>query len=1142
LRGSPFFAFLACVAVCAGVVAAQANDQLRVRPLIRREGLVRPAQPRLPAHVNPEWLSIQAERDRRWREFPDDLTGRVGRSARASGRAGWRPPASRRWPTPDRRGGVLGPADAAELIRVAFIRIDFLNDRGGGRSTGNGRFDLSGPDTTQPPVDRPPHNRSFYLAHLEALKRYYDAQSYGGAVIEGDVWPRDQGGAYSVSDMADFGPWKLSQDIVPALVHMFRTMMFAADSQSIVRGDRIPWNDYDRIVVIHAGSDFQSDLRQDSPLDIPSLTFWLADSEAVVFPPDSINRDRPIDAFLLVPETQSQDGYYSALNGVLAHECGHLFFGFQDIYDVHTFYPVVGYWSLMDSGNNVGSIVILPDDTELFATGLLPPSLDPWNRFRILLLDQLPFPEVAYGDTMALTNIERNPDLRRVTLSSDEYLLLENRYLAPADSVRLDQDEVTRVVLGPKTPDRFEYDALLPGGGVLVWHIDESVIPNEYTFPCDTARANPDCGVNSDPVRRGVSIIEADGLEDLGDLGSPYLLGAPFDPFFLSNYPTLSDTTAPNLIPHVLTRPHIRLGFLDDPDSTMHVSAMRTWQLPGWPIAADFPPGGPILLPVDADGDRKLEVCWAGGDTAGMGVTALYAVRTDGQGLFGPSHLVLALDRRPLPVMAALTVGESPRVPRPDAWGGGSLPSVSADTVFAYFAATTYADGADTSLAGGRVWLVQVERDSAGAVPGWPPRLPSIVTTPPVIGGLYPNATVYVGCADGRVYALGLDGSVLAASDPPLPGGIRGRLAVIPDLAARPPGSGPFPLVAAGGAEGDVAVFGGGAGLAARSGWPQRVGSAGFEPDFLWIDFGGALNSAQDCFRGALSLVVHHADRLWAYCLGGEPLPGWGRQFSDALVSALGAGDPDGDGFPEVLAQTINSKLSFINLSGYPSPGWPKRGSPEDFRTGSPPMSLDLDGDGRGDVVAMNGSGIIAALRLDGKAPEGWPLASGLGATGAPVAADLDRDGTLEVVAPDRQQVLYGYSIPTRVVDHPVTTWTMLGGDAGRTSAVILDPTAVAPAPAPGPLVQGSLKAFPNPARRRPVSFAYQLTEQAEVEFRILDTSGHEVASFTRRGRQADNLEVWEPGGLPAGIYLARLRFRGAGSERTELVPVGLLR
>lgn len=1089
--------------------------------------------------MRPAELAQQDARAKAWRSFPD-LLSRPG--------VDWSPRLSRslhRSTSPRTALAPEGPALAPPLaINVAFVRVDFRADRGVGASTGDGHFDLSGPDTTVAPIDRPPHDRKFYQDHLEALARYYSAQSYGRVVVQGDVWPRTPGGAYSVSDMADFGPWTFSQAIYRAAVHMFRTMLFAADSQSVALGDRIPWDDYDSIVIIHAGSDLQSDVRRDSKEDIPSFTIGVGDTDRVIFP-DSTNR--AIDRATIVPETVNQDGYYGALNGVIAHECGHLFFGYADLYDIETGYPVVGFWSLMDSGNLVGSRVALSDGSEIFATGLLPPSVDPWHRF--YTTDVLGFPEVAYHDSStALANSERNPDVRRVTLSSDEYLLLENRHVAPESLVVLDQDSTSHVVLGPKNPDALEYDALLPGSGLLVWHVDSSVIPFESSL-----RINPDYGFNTDPRRPAISVIEGDGLADLGDPGSPYLLGAPSDPFFRSNNPTLADSTFPDLRPHIGTLPHKRLSFLDDPAPTMHFSAARAWELPGWPLAADFPGGGPILLAVDADGDRRLEACWAGGAdsltltdgsrVANPDANALFAIRADGTPLdttggnltnFAFAHL----DRKPYPVLAALPVGEP---------GPPGLPGQGP----AYFAVSTCADGPDTSTAGGRVWLV----DRQGApLPGWPSPLPSIVTTPPVFAGLYPNAMVLVGCADGKAYAIGLDGHAICSSAA-LPGPVSGRLAVylgpVSPVGVPTPDAAPLGLVAAGDTLGDVGIFMLEADvftvpadtfLTAKA--LRAAGPAGFRPDFLWIDFDGVAPPAgtpRSC-GGNPALIVRHADHLWAFCPGGDPLPGWGRALSDTLVAGLGAGDPDGDGAPEVLTQSLHSELAFWNRSGYPSAGWPKRGTPEDLRTASPALALDVDRDGRSEVVGMNGSGIVAALRADGRMPEGWPLASGSGAAGAPVAADLDRDGSLDLVVPDRFGILYAYTLPAPVSDPVATSWTMLGGDPGRTSALLPSATPVARAPAAGPLVPGSLKAYPNPARRRPVSFAFTLTEPADVEVRILDTSGHEVASFSRAGLQTDNVAVWDPGHLPAGLYLAHLRFRGARGTRSEVLPVAVLR
>jgi hypothetical protein len=241
------------------------------------------------------------------------------------------------------------------------------------------------------------------------------------------------------------------------------------------------------------------------------------------------------------------------------------------------------------------------------------------------------------------------------------------------------------------------------------------------------------------------------------------------------------------------------------------------------------------------------------------------------------------------------------------------------------------------------------------------------------------------------------------------------------------------------------------------------------------------------------------------------------------------------------MVQTQHSKLAFINRSGHPSPGWPKAASEEPFRTTSSALAVDLDGDRREEVLALNASGVLAALKANGRTPEGFPLATGAGASGSAVLADLDRDGILELVAPDRFRTLYAYSIPTTSTSSPAM-WPMLGGDPQRTSSLPASRTPALLASRPGPLERGSLKAFPNPARNTRVKFAYNLSEAAQVQFTILDASGHEVASFVRAGQRADNLEVWDPGALPAGLYVARLRFIGPGGEQQATVSLGLLR
>jgi M6 family metalloprotease-like protein len=1089
-------------------------DVRRVAPaeaLQRAQRAGRPSNAQALTPAERATLEARLARERQFRASERELqsrAGKVGAGIGANRRPGWRPPLVSRALRPFAIDGA--PPVPQDTIRVAILRVDFLSDRGGSASSGDGRFILDPADTIANPVDPPPHNRTFYRKHGEALSRFYDVMSYGRVRVETDVWPAEEDSSYHLTDMADLGPWRFGSSIFRAAVDMFRKTFFAADSQSIAKTDRIPWDKYDRFIIIHAGSDLQSDIHNDSKEDIPSFTMFVDDTDRVIFP-DSTTR--PIDRCTFVPETINQDQAFGALNGVIAHESGHNFFGFGDVYDIETALPVVGLWSLMDSGNLVGARIQRPDG-EIFAVGLLPPSVDPFQRNFILDQGLVNYRIPGPADTAAfpVMGSERHNDYVKLDLSSDEYVILENRYLAPAAAVHLLSDDTTHVVLGPRDPDRFEYDALLPGGGILAWHVDESVIPFTQSL-----RYNPDFGFNTNPRRLGLQVIEADGLDDLGDLGSPFALGSDLDPYQARVAPKLSDTTIPNLLPNQGTRPHLQIDFLDDTSDTMHVRVTRQWQPQGWPVVANFPPGGPVLLAADLDGDGKRDVIWAGGDSvvtdtsvvaraAVRDSAALFCVRFDGKGIAGADTFDFAhLDQRPRPEVAAFEV-----------------PGVGAIAV-----ATTYFYGASDPK-GGKLWAVRADGSN---VSNYPVRPPTPASTPPVVvpqggGGWY----AVVGGIDGRVSAIDQNGFVVGTSPVVSTGGVTGRLACLAGG-----------LVAAGGVNGDVVVLQLPS-LIEVTRWSVANAGPGFAPDFLWVPLGGAgVNAAPPCGSNA-QLIVHDRDRVHAFCVGSPTeLAGWGAPFGDTLVAGLGAGDADGDGFPEVLVQTVHGRIAFLNASGHPSPGWPRAGSPETFVTNTPPLAVDVTGDGHPEVVALNASGVIAALDGNGKTPDGWPLATGAGCTGTTIATDLNGDGSVQIVAPDRFNKLYAYSVPGTLAA-PATSWAMLGGDPGRSCELAPSATSTPGAASAGPLVSGSFKAYPNPARRKPVNFAYQLTEDSNVEFSILDTSGHQVAHWTRSGRRSDNFETWDPSGVPAGLYVARVRFSGPGGARTESVPLGILR
>ncbi|MDZ4183023.1 MAG: T9SS type A sorting domain-containing protein, partial [Candidatus Cloacimonadaceae bacterium] len=107
----------------------------------------------------------------------------------------------------------------------------------------------------------------------------------------------------------------------------------------------------------------------------------------------------------------------------------------------------------------------------------------------------------------------------------------------------------SRVILYP-TPindplnnPSYEYDYLLPsfqkadgaaiGGGILVWHVNNDVIYNQGVVQSDGSWVSnfDNNSVNRSYSNRGVKIIEADALPDIGNPWSWYWTGTPYDYF-----------------------------------------------------------------------------------------------------------------------------------------------------------------------------------------------------------------------------------------------------------------------------------------------------------------------------------------------------------------------------------------------------------------------------------------------------------------------------------------------------------------------------------------------------------------------------------------------------------------------------------
>lgn len=968
---------------------------------------------------------------------------------------------------------VMAPARAVQqTVRILAIRVDFLTDSGGALTTGDGKFDLRSADEVEAPrslVDPPPHNRDYFMAHLRSLANYYSAQSHGHLNLEYEVFPAESDSAYHLNDTMDYGPWTLSQDslIVREARDVFIDSIELADSVSDIN-----FADYDAYLVFHAGPDFQSDIAGDTPWDIPSYNIPLFEDSV------SVNDGAHFVHWgLVLPETMSQDNFLGALNGVMAHEFGHVL-GLPDLYDINTFYPVVGDFSLMDSGGILQGVIEDPADPDaLYAVyGLLPASLDIWSK-AVLWPDAIELKAVDEESDIVLETSQKSGVGLIASLNSEEYFLVENRLvdLGADTTVVLIADSTTGVVLGPENN---EYDFLLPGwGGVLIWHIDESAIFGR--------NVGPYYGVNSNRHRRGISLEEADGITDIGNLYSVYFTGSPEEPFYLGNNTLFSAETLPSSSSNSGGYSHITVEVFDAPKSKMRVVARREWGRHGWPVWLDAPA---------AEGSA-----WAG--TRDGGETALAFVTAD-------SILHIA---------------------KPDMnWAhyGVKLPASPIPGISGYPPATTGNDAVFVSVPGAGVLAFDTD---GGPPSGWESEVTD-VSTAPALTSLGPAVEVFVGLEDGSAALLDDQGRVKWTA------GGGGGSVISPVVAGDIDGDGSneFAFVSQGGSvwlvEHDGSVV---------DGWPVQ-----WRPGVVWMT-AADLDRAEDPPVMEL-LLADSTGTIEALKLDGSVEFSWSGRNVRLSGGRPALGDVDADGFLEFAFVSEEGNLYLMSHSATVVMNWPYRldgGSAADsIRWVSSPVMADVDEDGSPEVMAGSLGGDLVVLESDATMCDGWPFSFGLPIRTTPLVHDMAGDGHMSVVVGGDDAVVHGLFLPAGLETESAAPWARYGGNSTMSNAL---PSSLLQEPvlSASLMPASSVYVYPNPVVEDRAYIRYTLSEEAEVVATVIDIRGQRIAVLRQAGNVMENELRWDTGDVGSGLYVVRLVAASpSGKVQAKTVKVAVAR
>lgn len=960
---------------------------------------------------------------------------------------------------------AFGAASAvfADDYRICAIRVDFpYEDPDHETTSGRGTFDLRDyysskevRDEYRNPWDVPPHDSKYFANHFSALDTYWRTVSEDRVHISYDIWPREQDAAYTMSKkFYKYGNGRTDEEKFQKLADLFSEAVNACKK---AEDNAIDFADYDTFIIIHAGigSETSGELN-----DIPSAFLSPDDFDTYLDGPMTVD-GTVLDNGIIVPEMVAANGV-AGLNGIMAQMFGYRL-GLVSLSNNEDGLPAAGGWSLMDTGAMAYGAQ---------TRGFVPTQPCIWSKIRLGWVD----PVVVRADTtlqVAATHIDSDlPKGVKIPLSGDEYLLLENRirYESRENKASATYSDSDSSGVWMTTE---HYDAYIPGSGILIWRINERIISEN----------EGDNAVNNDVIRRGVDLLEADGIEDIGafigfgDERAEYSEGHDDDTFKSNGKSTLSPRTVPKSSTLLGDWSGVTVKVLSEPGDVMTVAIEYERRMSGFPKETGITNG--IATAADFDNDTIDEIITSGHDivtvynSAGTelfntATTARAAVASDGD----VSYLVTAsADSVYIWSMVEGSFTASNIITLEPADSGiethiCNIAAVGGDTGTSSLAVAYYeiSAGVDTAtklaiVSGNRLFSNDADNGIATV------DLPEVFR----IGG--------IAAVDGRMSVLSVDGPVYSVDTG------TGEVTLSTVTGTKP--AGPIMLDAD------------------RDGTYETVATTGSRIIVTQTN-------------GDQTIIDHSGTG------SGTPV----------------AADIDYDGYPEIV-QGNGNRVSAYRQDGIPMTGFPFTLPPgyDDEEITSSPIIADINGDHALDIVVATSRMRMMAFEPDGLTTPGFPITIEGPVSSSPFIFRRTAGDSIAVGWLTDDGILGAYNLRKTAAEN-LSPWPMYSGGSGQAYALISGdiPSQVK--------TTGDFEyyCYPNPIHSGVGTFRITPTEATDISIDLYSADGKKVwQNRFDKGRVmpgVPNEITLDATDLASGLYIARIQTQ----SRTVMYKLGVMK